>query len=73
MPRKPPSALGANLKSIRESRGYTLREFSRRSGVDISALSRLETGKTQSAHTKTLLGIAAGLDVSVGDLFTAED
>jgi DNA-binding phage protein len=52
--------LGA-LQQARQSRGLSLTEIARRSGIDLASLSRLETGKNPHPTFETLSRYAAAL------------
>lgn len=56
--------MGAKIKAIRNKRGITVRELSKLSSLDCSALSRIETGQKDS-HILTLKVIADALEVDV--------
>lgn len=64
-------ALGAVLRATaavrreREARGMTLTEVSRRSGLPLPALSRLESGKNPRPTFETLARYAAGVGLEV--------
>ncbi len=49
------------LKQAREDRGLTLSEISRRSGIDLASLSRLESGKNPNPTFETLSRYAHAL------------
>jgi transcriptional regulator with XRE-family HTH domain len=58
---------GAALKSLRLSRGWTLADVARKTGVPISTLSKVENGKTELTMDR-LLGISVALEVNIADL-----
>ena len=45
-------SLMARFKAVRESQGLTLAEVARRMGIDVPALSRLETGKVLDPRSR---------------------
>lgn len=55
------------LREIRAERGLTLQQVAERAHIDISTLSRLESGKRRLALDH-LPGLAAGLGVTIDDL-----
>jgi len=68
---QPPSddslEVGKILAERRRTNGWTLAEMSRRTGVSISALSKIENGQSQPAYS-VLTRLAAGLDIDFVDL-----
>jgi DNA-binding phage protein len=50
-----------DLKQAREHRGLSLSEISRRSGIDLGSLSRLESGKNSNPTFETLSRYAQAL------------
>jgi transcriptional regulator with XRE-family HTH domain len=62
-----PDDIGQRLRSVREERGISLRELSRRLGVSASALSQIETGRTRPS-VMTLYSIVSELQMSLDDL-----
>ncbi|MEO5901126.1 MAG: XRE family transcriptional regulator [Ilumatobacteraceae bacterium] len=59
------------LRELRTEQGLTLQQVSERAHIDISMLSRLESGKRRLALDH-IPGLAAALDVSADDLLAAE-
>jgi transcriptional regulator with XRE-family HTH domain len=57
--------LGVKLKALREGRGWSQRELSRRAGVRQTLLSELETGKKTDTTGANLRHLAEALHVSV--------
>jgi transcriptional regulator with XRE-family HTH domain len=64
--------IGESLRTLRKSRGLTLDELSRRSGVSSGLVSQLERGIGNPAFG-TLLQLAHGLDISVGQMIQVPD
>lgn len=60
------------LRSLRQSRGWTIEELARRSNVGASTISRLETGQRRLA-IDLLVVLARTLDTSVDALLVADD
>src|ERR1700754_3284390 len=60
------------LRELRTQRGLTLDEVARRSSIDVSTLSRLESGKRRLALDH-LPRLAAALSVSTDDLLRAPE
>lgn len=59
---------GAALKAIRAKRGWTLADVSRRTGLTVSALSKVENDKIALTFEK-LVRLSNGLDIDVAQLF----
>jgi transcriptional regulator with XRE-family HTH domain len=68
----PDPVLAAVLKRLREDRGLTQEALAFKSGVSISSLGRIETGRTSAAWT-TVVQLADALGVSMGELGSAVD
>ncbi len=54
---------GENIKSLRVAKGLSIRELAAKSGVSISQISKIETGKVDTTATN-LIRLANALDVS---------
>ena len=69
IPRPDPESqpIGQVLAGHRRENGWTLAEVSRRTGVSISALSKIENGQSRPAYD-VLTRLAAGLDIDLGEL-----
>ncbi len=61
--------LGRRVKALRSEAGLTLRELGRRSGLSVSALSKIENSQLSPTYD-SLVSLAAGLQVDIGVLFT---
>ena len=61
--------LGQNIKKIRLSKNLTQLELSIDSGVPLSQIGAIESGKINTT-VKTLIKISESLDLNVKDLFT---
>jgi transcriptional regulator with XRE-family HTH domain len=61
---------GAALKALRLQKGWSLAEVSRRSGMPVSSLSKVENDKMDLTLEK-LLRVSAALDTDMAHLFTA--
>jgi transcriptional regulator with XRE-family HTH domain len=59
---------GVALKSLRTSRGWTLAEVARKTGIPIATLSKVENGKTELTMDR-MLRISVALEVNIADLF----
>jgi len=57
------------LKEIRESKGMSVLELSKASGITRQTIYRLEEEKEDTANSKTLKALANSLGVSVMDFF----
>ena len=62
------SQITLRLQELREVHRWSQSELSRRSGVDQSVISRLETGETQSVSFRNLERLAAALRCDPGYL-----
>ena len=60
--------LGQRLRRLREDRGLTQQALARISAVAADMISRLENGHYQSPGLRTLLRLADGLGVGIGEL-----
>lgn len=63
--------VGARLRAIRKSRGYTLEDLAAAVNMSASTLSRLESGKRQ-ASLELLLPLTRRLGIRLDDLVPAE-
>lgn len=63
----PETAVGRILSDLRRANGWTLSDVSKKTGVAISTLSKIENGQTQPAYG-VLTRLAAGLDIDFVDL-----
>jgi transcriptional regulator with XRE-family HTH domain len=61
--RPPSTTFGTKLREMRETRGVSLRGLARSSGIDVGALSKIETGIRQAPALESLLRIASALGV----------
>jgi transcriptional regulator with XRE-family HTH domain len=59
------------LKSLRLANGWTLSEVSRRTGLPVSTLSKVENDKMSLSYDK-LARISRGLEIDIGVLFSSE-
>jgi transcriptional regulator with XRE-family HTH domain len=59
-----------SLKLARRIAGLTLKQLAERSGVEISILSRLDTGKRKGASVDTVVRIATALNLDPDELLT---
>lgn len=57
------------LKEVREAKGMTQEELSRKSGVARTVISYLETEKDMDVKLSTLTSIANAVDDSVSNIF----
>jgi transcriptional regulator with XRE-family HTH domain len=58
-------SLGNRIKTLREQRGWSIRELSRRANVRQATLSEIESGKRRDMTTETAKRIALALGVGV--------
>ncbi len=61
---------GIFLRELRIEKGWTLAEVSERTGIPVSTLSKIETGK-MSLNYEKLLRLSQGLDIDITQLFAA--
>lgn len=59
------------IKELREKKGMSQEELSKKASVAREIISRLETGRSDTTTTKTLEKIADALDVKVTSIFSA--
>jgi transcriptional regulator with XRE-family HTH domain len=69
--RRPPSRPGAALRKLRTQKGLTLAEVSRRTGLPLSTLSKVENDKMSLTYDK-LVRISDGMGIDMEALFSAE-
>lgn len=65
-------SVGARLREMRKARQLTLKDLSKRSGVALSTLSKMELGQVSASYEK-LAAVARALAVEVGQLFGARE
>jgi len=56
------------LREIRQSRDMSYRELSKRSGVSLSQIEKIESGYAQNPTIKTMWKLATALKVKIDDL-----
>ena len=61
--------LGKFIVAQREKQGISLKELSRRSGVDPASVSHIERGTTSNPPVATLRGLAKGLGIPVAEVY----
>ena len=64
--------LGAQLKTAREKKGYTLKQLSEISGLSIGFISQVERGQTDPSLS-SLKNLATALDIKLRDLFDPDE
>lgn len=62
---------GKVLKGLRKAQGWTLAEVSRRTGLPVSTLSKVENDKLSLSYDK-LARLSRGLEIDIGLLFSGE-
>jgi transcriptional regulator with XRE-family HTH domain len=67
-PLQPNPEPGSALRSLRKNKQLTLAEVSARTGLPVSTLSKIETGKMSLSYDK-LARLSAGLEVDIAQLF----
>lgn len=68
MVRKEVPHLGERLKAIRETAGLSQQEVAFRSGLSISMVGQLEQGLKRDPRLSTLLALAEGFGLTLGQL-----
>lgn len=68
---QPKSVPGVALRTLRKRKQLTLAEVSTRTGLPISTLSKIETGKMSLSYDK-LARLSAGLEVDIAQLFESD-
>lgn len=66
-----PARPGEALRALRRRRGWTLAQAAERTGLPVSTLSKVETGKMSLTYDK-LARISEGLEVDIAQLFSPE-
>lgn len=61
--------MGYRIKEVREQKNMTQEELAEKSGVSRGTISALENGSARNTGSKTLLKIAAALEVSLENIF----
>lgn len=61
-----------NLKEVREKRGYSKQELEKLSGISRTRIVQIERGQG-TAKIETLVDLAKGLNVKVGDLIKVKE
>ena len=61
-------SLAHRIKEARRQRGFTLRQFAKRSRIAESHLSRLESGEQADPRMSTLIRLADALGITIDEL-----
>lgn len=61
--------MGYKIKLLRDEKGMTQEELSKKSGVSRATIVALENNGKHNATTSTLLKLANGLDTTIDSLF----
>lgn len=69
---EPPHCLGAKVKALRASRGWTLVQLSARAGLTPSTISKIERSRLSPTYPN-LARLARGLGVDVSQLFSEDE
>ena len=67
--RRSGQSIAHTLRALRKKAGLTLNDLAQRSGLAVSTLSKIENDQMSPTYD-TLLGLAEGLDVDMGELVT---
>lgn len=65
-------AVGARLRALRKSKGFTLKRLSEASGVPVSTLSKIELAQTALSYDK-FRAVAQALEVDIAELLQAKN
>lgn len=60
--------LGENLKREMKTKGITIKELSKMTGVSVGTISELTTGKDDNPKLKTVISISNTLNVPLNEL-----
>lgn len=60
--------LGENLKREMKTKGITIKELSKMTGVSVGTISELTTGKEDNPKLKTVISISNTLNVPLNEL-----
>ena len=60
--------LGKKIQILRQKKGFTQKEFCKKTGIPYSTLSKLEAGINKEPTLKTLKIISKHLGISIDDL-----
>jgi transcriptional regulator with XRE-family HTH domain len=63
------STLGGRIRQLRKSRGWTLERLSHATGLAVSTLSKVETGKMSLTYD-SMVKLARGLNIQMAELFS---
>lgn len=63
-------AFYSDLRSLRKSKGFTIREVADRSGVSTAYISQLENGNRGIPSPEILMKLSEGLNISYADLMS---
>jgi putative transcriptional regulator len=63
--------LSSKIKELREERGWTQHELSKRSGVDRSTVAYIETDRIAKPSAETFLKLAQAFDIHINELFAS--
>lgn len=61
--------MGFRVKEIREEKKFTQEELEKRSGISRQTISAIENGKVKYVSSRTLMALAAALEVQIDDIF----
>jgi len=64
--------MGYRIKELREAKGISASDLAAMCGISRQTIFNMETGRTQTTSSKTLLAIARALDTTVDALFCPE-
>ena len=60
--------LGENLKREMKTKGITIKELSKMTGVSVGTISEITTGKENNPKLKTVINISNALNVPLNEL-----
>jgi len=62
----------SNLKTILDSRGLSIRELERMTGISFETLRKLANNTTMQFHRDTIAKVCEVLHITIGELLTLE-
>ena len=64
--------MGFRVKEIREEKKITQEELEKKSGISRQTISAIENGRVKFVSSRTLMALAAALEVPIDDIFFPE-
>lgn len=60
--------IAENIKSLRNTKGYSLEKVARLAGLSLNTIVKIENGTNKNPTIDTLIKIAEALNINVNDL-----